>query len=271
MEEIIRNRTIRPSSRLETSKSYKIDTKNVDKNNILVINIDHESTSFKRTYRFNGSDVANRDSISFRVYDYGTSIDISWSGVQPIGNNNSATTKQIKPIQPVKTDKPIKKISNSDLKTSFEPISDSDCRILILGTIPGDKSLEIKEYYGNPQNKFWEIIANITKSKKPSDYKEKKQMLLAKNIGIWDVAHNAKRKGSLDINITDEAPNDIEGFIRKHKNLTTIVFNGKKSEALYDKYFDRKKGIKYLQVPSTSPANTSFSFVEKCRLWKEIL
>ena len=77
MAEIIRNRTIRPSSRIEKSKNYKIDTKQVSHNDILIVNIDHESKDFSKTYEFNGVDVENKDSISFRVNDYGTSIDIS--------------------------------------------------------------------------------------------------------------------------------------------------------------------------------------------------
>ncbi len=81
MAEIICNRTIRPSSRLETSNSYKIDTKKVLSGDTLIVNIDHESKPFKKTFRFNGSDVAHKNSISFRV---STHIDISWSGVQPL-------------------------------------------------------------------------------------------------------------------------------------------------------------------------------------------
>lgn len=84
MTEIIRNRTIRPSTRLEKSKSYKIDTKTVSQGGILVVNIDHETKSFLKSYEFNGSYVAHKDSISFRVNDYGTTIDISWSVATPI-------------------------------------------------------------------------------------------------------------------------------------------------------------------------------------------
>src|SRR5690606_41197921 len=94
MTEIIRNRTIRPSTRLEKSKSYKIDTKTVSRGDILVVNIDHETKPFRKSYKFNGSDVAHKDSISFRVNDYGTSIDISWSGATPIGAVKSKSLPQ---------------------------------------------------------------------------------------------------------------------------------------------------------------------------------
>jgi len=84
MTEIIRNRTIRPSTRLKSSKSYKIETKKVGKGDILIVNIDHESIDFLKTYKFNGDDIINKNTISFRVYDYGTFIDIIWSRAQPI-------------------------------------------------------------------------------------------------------------------------------------------------------------------------------------------
>ena len=73
MTDIIQNRTVRQSSILKSSKSYKIDTKQVSHGDTLIVNIDHESKPFHNTYTFNGSDVTRKDSISFRVYDYGTS------------------------------------------------------------------------------------------------------------------------------------------------------------------------------------------------------
>lgn len=82
--EIIRNRTIRPSSRLESSVRYKIDTKAVERGDTLIVNIDHESEGFKRTYRFNGRAMSERDSIHFKVDVIEHTINISWSGAQPI-------------------------------------------------------------------------------------------------------------------------------------------------------------------------------------------
>ncbi|TZF83665.1 hypothetical protein FW774_09325 [Pedobacter sp. BS3] len=84
MTEIIRNRTIRPSSRQRQSISYKIDTTKIGAEDILIVNITHENNSFNRTYKFKGSDVAHRNSIHFIVIDPDTSINISWSGAQPI-------------------------------------------------------------------------------------------------------------------------------------------------------------------------------------------
>lgn len=78
MTEITRNRTIRPSTRLEKSKSYKIDTKTVSRGDTLVVNIDHETKSFSETCKFNGANLAQNDSISFRVNEYGNSRINNW-------------------------------------------------------------------------------------------------------------------------------------------------------------------------------------------------
>lgn len=163
-----------------------------------------------------------------------------------------------------------KEITSAKTKTSFNPISNSDATVLILGTMPGDKSLELGEYYAHPRNRFWKIISTITGNDLPLNYSEKKQLLLKTKIGIWDVAHKANRKGSLDISIKNEKPNDLNDFISKHKNLKVIGFNGIKSEKLYDKYFDRKDKIIYISLPSTSPANTSIDFDTICKVWKTI-
>ena len=156
-------------------------------------------------------------------------------------------------------------------KTSFTPISNPDIRILILGSMPGDKSIELNEYYGHPQNRFWKIISTITNEALPLTYQEKKHLLLKNRIGVWDVAHTASREGSLDSAIKNEVPNDLESFIANHKNVSIIGFNGIKSETLFNKYFKRINGIKYLSLPSTSPANTTVGFDDLCNSWRQIL
>ena len=179
----------------------------------------------------------------------------------------SAVIKTAKP----KVNKPAIKINMTNIKTSFDPISNSKTIVLILGTMPGDKSLQLGEYYGHIRNRFWKIISTITKYELPLTYSDKRALLLKTKIGVWDVAHNANRKGSLDSAIEGEEPNDLNKFITSHKNLKVIGFNGTKAEALFDKYFVRTPGIKYISLPSTSPANTGISFDGSCILWRQIL
>ncbi|UJH90981.1 DNA-deoxyinosine glycosylase [Antarcticibacterium sp. 1MA-6-2] len=156
-------------------------------------------------------------------------------------------------------------------KTSFPPISNSETEILILGTLPGDRSLEMGEYFAHPRNRFWKIIAAITNNPLPEDYLQKRDLLYNTKIGVWNVLHKAHRKGSLDSAIQNEVPNDISRFIRKHTKLKVIAFDGLKAEALFDKHFTRRSDIKYILLPACSPANARFNLIALCDRWKEIL
>ncbi len=270
MAEITRNRTIRPSSRAESSRSYKIDTSNVTSNDTLIVNIDHESKPFKQFYKFSGSSVAGKNSISFRVNDFGTRIEISWSGAQPISNIQSSIIKKPfpKPEENVES-KP--KIKTSTHKQGLPPIADSKSKVLILGSMPGEESLSKQEYYAHPRNLFWKIIATITGSQLPESYSKKKELLLQSNIAIWDVCEVCIREGSLDSKIVDENPNDLETFLEKHPMINRIAFNGRKSSDLFDKYFIRKVDFNYFILPSSSPANAGISWGVKLAEWSKII
>ena len=167
--------------------------------------------------------------------------------------------------------KQVRRLHTPHTKTSFDPISNAETTILILGTMPGDKSLELGEYYGHSRNRFWKIISTITDNDLPLTYTDKKALLLKTKIGIWDVTHKANRKGSLDSVIEDTEPNHLNSFIARHKNLKVIGFNGKKAQALFDKYFDRQSGLNYISLPSTSPANTGIDFDNICKQWRQLL
>lgn len=155
-------------------------------------------------------------------------------------------------------------------KSSFDPISSTDTEILILGTLPGDKSLELGEYYGHARNRFWKILATLTENDFPLSYDEKKALLLKSKIGVWDVVHKANRKGSLDVDIQQEVANDLENFIASHTNLKVIAFNGQKAEKLFDKYFKRISDFTYICLPSSSPANAGINFENICTKWQVI-
>lgn len=157
-----------------------------------------------------------------------------------------------------------------DYKFSFAPIVGEDARVLVLGSIPGDRSLALNEYYGHPQNRFWHVMARLCGQEVPRSYSEKREMLLRNGIALWDVAHQAFRPGSMDSDIRDEKPNDIPALAASLPQLHTIAFNGKTAERLYDKYFPRAASLRYLSLPSTSPANAAFSLERLCEYWRKI-
>ena len=153
---------------------------------------------------------------------------------------------------------------------SFEPIIYGDSKILILGSLPGKKSLELEQYYGHARNRIWNILSYLTADDIPINYEDKLNLLRRNKIGLWDVAHSAQREGSLDSNIKNEAPNDIESLIDKYTSIKVIGFNGKKSEQMFYKYFTEKEEINYVSLPSTSPANMAISFEDICVRWSEL-
>ncbi len=158
-----------------------------------------------------------------------------------------------------------------DYKFSFAPIVGEDACVLVLGSIPGDRSLALNEYYGHPQNRFWRVLARICGQEVPLSYPEKREMLLRNGIALWDVAHKAFRPGSMDSDIRDETPNDIPALTATLPRLHTIAFNGKTAERLYDKYFPRLPNLRYLSMPSTSPANATFSLDRLCECWGKLM
>ena len=150
---------------------------------------------------------------------------------------------------------------------SFSPIVNTKTKLLILGTIPGNISLQQQEYYGNARNQFWKIMQEILGHIDIlRDYQSKIQLLYHHHIGLWDVLAACEREGSLDLNIKNPVVNDFVSFLKQYPVITTIVFNGKASFSLFFKKFGQIKGMTYYVMPSTSPANT-MSFANKIKIW----
>jgi len=139
------------------------------------------------------------------------------------------------------------------MQKSFAPLVDSHSKILILGSLPGVQSLAANEYYANAQNHFWRIIFTIFGSPKETGYKGKCQLLLANKIALWDVAKSAERKGSLDSNIKNLAPNKIPGLLRKYPSIGFLLFNGAFAYTTYRRHFG-EPALPFEKLLSTSPA-----------------
>ena len=153
---------------------------------------------------------------------------------------------------------------------SFEPVYDKDSEILILGTLPSVKSRENNFYYGHKQNRFWKVLAILLKEPVPDTIEEKKAMLLAHRIALWDVIQSCDIKGSSDSSIKNVQPTDI-GMILEKTNMTQIYANGNKAGQLYKRYQFPVTGIEATVLPSTSPANAAWSLARLCEAWKTIL
>ncbi len=153
---------------------------------------------------------------------------------------------------------------------SFEPVYDKASEILILGTLPSVKSRENNFYYGHKQNRFWKVLATLLKEPVPDTIEEKKAMLLAHRIALWDVIQSCDIKGSSDSSIKNVQPTDI-GMILEKTNITRIYANGNKAGQLYKRYQFPVTGIEAMVLPSTSPANAVWSLERLCEAWHVIL
>ena len=96
---------------------------------------------------------------------------------------------------------------------SFAPIADEQSRILILGSMPGIKSLEQQEYYAHPQNRFWRVLAAVLGEEAPQTAAEKKSLLLRHGVALWDVIASCDIAGSSDASITNVVPNDLSRIL----------------------------------------------------------
>lgn len=135
--------------------------------------------------------------------------------------------------------------------------------------MPGEKSLELQQYYGNRGNQFWKIIYAMTGEDFSTDYDERKMLLAKYKIAVWDVLAFCERTGSLDSAIKNETSNDFGAFYKKHPQIKYVFFSSKNAAAYYDKYVGRSSGKIYEILPSPSGANATKSFAEKLEIWKQ--
>lgn len=153
--------------------------------------------------------------------------------------------------------------------SSFPPIVDNSSKILILGSVPGVKSLQMQQYYAHPQNKFWKLMFHLLDTEFSSDYNTRLQLLKNHHIALWDVIESCERKGSKDTDIKSEVDNDIQELINSHPNIKIIFCNGQKSYKNLLKVVGKNFIIPIVVLPSTSPLHT-IKFEEKLEQWKII-
>lgn len=148
----------------------------------------------------------------------------------------------------------------------FEPVYNEKSKVLILGTFPSVKSREGQFYYHHPQNRFWKVMAALTKEKLPQTISDKKELLLNHHIAIWDVVQSCQIKGSSDSSIRDVVPADIDRIL-KDSSVEKIFTNGTTAHRLYKKYCQKATGMEAVCLPSTSPANAVWRLEQLTEEW----
>lgn len=168
-------------------------------------------------------------------------------------------------------------LAASDHVYGFAPIAAANAKVLILGSLPSQQSLQRNEYYGNPQNAFWRVMGELFDAGPEIPYKERTEVLMNRGIAVWDVLRSSVRPGSMDaaIDLKKAAPNDFRLFYDEHPILELLCFNGKKAVELYERFVASQgigsiANIEFRTLPSTSPAYASMKIDEKIRQWSVI-
>lgn len=156
------------------------------------------------------------------------------------------------------------------IKHSFEPIYNNKSKILILGSFPSVLSRENNFYYGNTQNRFWKVLSILTDSTLPSSKADKISLLLKYNIALWDVVESCSIIGSSDNSISNVIPVDLS-IIMNHANIEKIFVNGSMADKLYKKYCYSYTGINAVKLPSTSPANATYTLERLLENWQQVI
>jgi double-stranded uracil-DNA glycosylase len=168
--------------------------------------------------------------------------------------------------------------ARAPLAVGFPPIANANARVLVLGSLPGRRSLDESRYYAQPQNGFWRIMGRLFGATPELPYEERIARLHAHGVAVWDVVAAAERDGSLDSRIVGASivVNDFAAFFARHSAIELVCFNGNTAAALY-----RRRVLPTLPqataelptrlLPSTSPAYATLSFEQKLARWSAVL
>ena len=145
-----------------------------------------------------------------------------------------------------------------------------DTRLLVLGSLPGEKSLAAKRHYAHPQNRFWHLIGKVIGVElEPLDYEERLAALLAAKVGLWDTVASAHRTGSLDAAIREAEHNPLAELAASLPELRAVGFNGKTSARIGMPQIAHTD-LAVIPLPSSSPAHATMRLAEKEKLWGQL-
>ena len=148
--------------------------------------------------------------------------------------------------------------------------------MLVLGSAPSVLSLQKGEYYGNPQNAFWRVMAEVLGRPPGEEYAARHQTLVGARIALWDVLASAERPGSLDASIVGATAvvNDFEAFFAGHPLVRAVFFNGQTARRFWDRRVEGRQalpaGLALTTLPSTSPANAALKLEDKIAAWRAV-
>ncbi|WP_306523458.1 DNA-deoxyinosine glycosylase [Rheinheimera sp.] len=160
------------------------------------------------------------------------------------------------------------------LLSGLAPVAQPDAKILILGSMPGQASLDAQQYYGHPRNQFWPLMQQLFGVDSTLPYAGRLIALQQAGVALWDVIGVCQRQGSLDSAIRSSSVqlNDFAAFLPELPQLQAIWLNGSTAAKSWQKL--QKSGltlpatIQLWSLPSSSPAHAACSFSDKLMQWQ---
>lgn len=158
--------------------------------------------------------------------------------------------------------------------TGFPPIVGAGATVLVLGSLPSQKSIQASEYYAHSQNAFWRIMGRLFDAGPKDSYQQRTASLISNGIAVWDVLASSVRPGSMDsdIDISTARPNDYACFFEANTAIELVCFNGQKAAVMFEdlvlaEHAELRSNRQFEILPSTSPAYASMPFEEKLAKW----
>jgi hypoxanthine-DNA glycosylase len=150
------------------------------------------------------------------------------------------------------------------------PLLSPATRLVVLGSFPSAASLAAQQYYAHPRNHLWPILgALLGVDLAAMPYPERVRVLMTRGVGLWDVYARCERQGSLDVNIKNAVLNDLASLKQRAPQLQAVAHNG--AESARNKRLTAALGLTVWTLPSSSPANATWSLARKIDAWREAL
>ncbi len=159
---------------------------------------------------------------------------------------------------------------SAGLSRGFAPIAGRGARVLVLGSLPSQRSIAEQQYYAHPQNAFWRIMGELAGA--VGNYEDRCAALIRQRIAVWDVLAASVRPGSMDADIDTQSAqvNDFDAFFEAHPDIGRICFNGRKAAEMFERFAGEQAGPRELiSLPSTSPAYAAMRFEQKLVRWRD--
>ncbi len=172
-------------------------------------------------------------------------------------------------MKPTLPEPPPSSPSPPPLLQGLPPVISPHTRLIVLGSFPGKASLAAQQYYGHPRNQFWPLLGAIWGLDFVAQpYAQRLACVQQRGLGLWDIYARCRRAGSLDSAIHDAELNDLDSLRHRAPALVGVAHNG--GESARAMRHIEALGLPVQRLPSSSPANASWSFERKLAAWRKV-